>query len=773
MPDTWRAREWIWLAAALILLLLLAFAIGAILSWVRFRTAQLPPFSTTGDLGVWSLLLTGLRWLALMAVAFAILGLFAYLFAARKWDERGPEWHRLVLNPRGGPAKGGADECRRQSDRPNTAPLGETAVRILAGFNVGVLSVVVTALAVTAVERILTDSLWVLVPVGVALFLGMYMLLTAWGPLKVGPQTHAGVWVLVAVLAALLTTLPLGLLILIGVAISTTGRRVARTKMPRRPSGWLRSPLPWMMSTVYALVGVAYYAVPPVPFERDLLSTTSGQRVAGYLAGTDAGTYVVTCQALADATAYDPRVAFVPGSQVLRSRLGGPAFYLDSGDRPSLATLAMRGLGVSIRLPVPLGTGLLPSEPTCAGTGPTRLSHGFQDPALGVGVIAGPGPAAGRAADGDPPIESTTPGIAHLARQLQPIVEVSVADQNWPVSVGALLADRGRGGAVSCLHETRSPPLVCPVTLRTLSQFQGERSDYLQYPTPQARSPSPSPLTGEPQVELGPFDAGQGIVAGSLHHWLADPGILNPWASAQIYFVDAGRVQEGFPGWPVRDPRVPAGLLNLEYWFFYQYNYLPTLFDRHMMNGAPLGGDLVNSDLHQGDWEHVDVLANAVTHRPEWLYLARHSNEGVFVPWVGLARARAGTHPIIQAAFGGHPSYLACGENVRNTPVPLSDWVICGHARFAFRARTTPLVDLRAMSWGCWQGHFGYAGPGTISTLHSTLLDQASTNYYDVAGPPTPLRQAENSKLGLCRQAKAATGAATPSRSRSQETGGA
>ena len=266
----------------------------------------------------------------------------------------------------------------------------------------------------------------------------------------------------------------------------------------------------------------------------------------------------------------------------------------------------------------------------------------------------------GEAADGDPPIAETTPAIAGLARELQPILEVSVADENWPISVGALLADRGPGDAVSCLHEKQAPTMVCPVSLDMLSRSRGDPADYLQYPTPQARSSDPSPLSGEPQVELGPFAAGQGIVTGSLHHWLADPGVLDPWASAQIYFVDAGRVPAGFPGWPVRDPRVPAGLLNLEYWFFYQYNYFPTLFDRGLMNGAPLAGDVVNSDLHQGDWEHVDVLVDPVTHAPEWLYVARHANEGVFLPWGRLAprspaptrssRRRSAATPAIQSA---------------------------------------------------------------------------------------------------------------------------
>ncbi len=732
-----------------ILLLLAACVIGAITSWVRFRTAQLPAFSATSDLGIWRVFLAGVLRLLVMVGGFAVISLLAYVLAGRRWGERRMEWHRLVIRHGVRAARGPASDREQHGDE--TAPLGENAVRVLAGFNIAVLCGVVSAIVVTTVDRILTISLWVLVPLGLVVFLGMYKLLTDWGPLKAGHRAHAGVWVLVALIAAVFTTLPLGLLILIGVAISTLGRVVARTELPRTPSRFLRSPLPWLLVGMYTVVGAAYYAVPPVPFQRAQFSTASGQRVAGYLAGTGSGTYVVTCDALANATAFDPRVTFVPSSQILRSRLGGSTYYLDSGDRPSLATLVERLLGVSVRLPVPVGAGLRPTEPTCAGAGPRTLSHGFEDPVLGAGVIGGPAPPAGQAVDGDPPIEQTTPSIAHLARELQPILEVSVADENWAVSVGALLADRGPGGGVACLHETQAPSVICPATLKLLSRSRGDSADYLQYPTPQARSSSPSPLSGEPQAELAPFAAGQGLVIGSVHHWLVDPAVLDPWASAQIYFVDAGRVPAGFPGWPVRDPRVPTGLLNLEYWFFYQYNYFPTLFDQGLMNGAPLAGDLVNSDLHQGDWEHVDVLADPVTHTPEWLYLARHANEGVFIPWAGLGTARAGTHPIIQAAFGGHPSYLGCGEQRRNTPVPLSDWVVCGYPRFAFRATTTPLVDLRAMPWACWLGHFGYAGPGTISTTHSTFLDQASTKYYDVAGPPSPLRQAENSKLGLCR----------------------
>ena len=77
------------------------------------------------------------------------------------------------------------------------------------------------------------------------------------------------------------------------------------------------------------------------------------------------------------------------------------------------------------------------------------------------------------------------------------------------------------------------------------------------------------------------------------------------------------------------------------------------------MNEAPLAGDDENVDLHQGDWEHVDVLLDPRTHAPLWLYLARHSYEGQFIPWNSPQIQFDQGHPLLQAAFGGHPTYLA------------------------------------------------------------------------------------------------------------------
>lgn len=56
---------------------------------------------------------------------------------------------------------------------------------------------------------------------------------------------------------------------------------------------------------------------------------------------------------------------------------------------------------------------------------------------------------------------------------------------------------------------------------------------------------------------------------------------------------------------------------------------------------------------------------------------------------------------------------------------------------------TAPLGD------NAYRSAIGWSA--AIHGSHSTFLDQASTKYYDVAGPPSPLRQAENSQLGMCR----------------------
>ncbi|MDQ6949621.1 MAG: hypothetical protein M3256_26080 [Actinomycetota bacterium] len=133
--------------------------------------------------------------------------------------------------------------------------------------------------------------------------------------------------------------------------------------------------------------------------------------------------------------------------------------------------------------------------------------------------------------------------------------------------------------------------------------------------------------------------------------------------------------------------------------------------------------------------------------------MARHSNEGRFIPWASPTLALDRGHPLVQAALGGHPTYEpGCGAQVRHQPgYVLVDWLVCGSGRFAFQAASTPLVDIAATPWACWPGHFGAAGTrDEIRTVGKpeSVLDQATGQLF-VAGPQAPARQAENGSL--CR----------------------
>src|ERR1700752_91541 len=205
--------------------------------------------------------------------------------------------------------------------------------------------------------------------------------------------------------------------------------------------------------------------------------------------------------------------------------------------------------------------------------------------------------------------------------------------------------------------------------------------------------PLPWPLAPRAFCQFRAFMRGQHTDPGSLHNWLADPGVLDPWASAQIYFYYAGAIERR--QWPAS--HVPAAvnsqLIGLEYWFYYPYNSYPTLVNTGLIDGAPIEGDHITPDLHQGDWEHVTVLLDARSRAPLWLYTARHASEGHFYAWG--TTPHAGTHPLVQAAYGGPPtSPPGCGGQARTLLKTLSaDWLSCGSGRFAFRAQTTPLVD--------------------------------------------------------------------------------
>ncbi|MBV9004949.1 MAG: hypothetical protein JO181_09850 [Solirubrobacterales bacterium] len=627
-----------------------------------------------------------------------------------------------------------------------TAPLGDRAVRVVAGFNNLLLSTVVGLAVARLVERLFPHTWWAILAVWVVASFVMSRVLARWGPLRWGPWAHGLAWLFVTA-AAIFVTAPVGLLLIAGIVVSSFGRVLARVRRPQTFTELLRSPLPWALLTFYTLVGLAYYATPPVSFQRAVVTTPSGYRVGGFLSRSGGDVYLVTCTPLADATSTDERVVRISAGDVRGLVIGGSDDQIDSGERPSLAALATGALGVDAHPPTLFRVDLRARRGTCAGALPSSLTVGTEDPALGTGAIIGPAPAGGRASDGEPPIQDTTPApIARLARLYQPTLEVSVADRFWPVSVGAVLKDVGSNGGRTCLVSGMSPTCLPVSSLASLIPAGSQSTDYLRYP---------AGLQNDPTNQFEAFERGLTVATGSLHQWLADPGVLDPWRSAQIYFYYAGPISTA--QWPAaaRNPDVPSGLIGLEYWFFYPFNYYPTVVGSELMNDAPLAGDTTNTDLHQGDWEHVVVLLDPRSYQPVWVYMARHADEGQFYSWDSPTLSFDQGHPVVQAAFGGHPSYdNHCGARPRARIYDVSsDWIVCGSGRFAFRAATTPLVDLAQTSWGCWKGHFGEAKPGLESNRlgESDNILTSAREFVFVAGPVSPLRQAENT--GVCNGA--------------------
>lgn len=199
-----------------------------------------------------------------------------------------------------------------------------------------------------------------------------------------------------------------------------------------------------------------------------------------------------------------------------------------------------------------------------------------------------------------------------------------------------------------------------------------------------------------------------------------------PATSAQLYFYVTGR-----------SPRRPV---TLQYWFYYPFNYLPV---------RSHGVDLADIDLHEGDFEGLFVLVSARTHKPIYVWMPRHADEGERFVWKEGILRHDGTHPIGFVARGSHATYESCGRKFRtheaDTGLPVlhrqvvdvpDDYVSCAEGdRYGLPANV-PLVDLARTWWACWRGHLGNA-PGLGGTpVLGKLLEQI-----DVDGPQTPLFQ--------------------------------
>jgi hypothetical protein len=339
---------------------------------------------------------------------------------------------------------------------------------------------------------------------------------------------------------------------------------------------------------------------------------------------------------------------------------------------------------------------------------------------------------------GEKPIQQTdTAAMAALALRYQPTLVVSAYDRNWPVSMLSMLGTH---------WNKRGPCLYvgghCKVHDPTAAALDGSgaASDYIQFPAP----------VDNVLDTFRSAAAALGVPLGPVSKFPRELTDLNPFASAQIYFYYLARTRrDSYRG-------VRAGLISLEYWFYYPLNYFPLVRIPLEALSNPIGSTIGNTDYHQGDLEHVAVLIDPKTMKPVYLYMARHAGEGQAYKWGSTSLQWVGDHATVYAALGSHASYASCGIQRRSrTYWFINDYVVCvPHKTFAFVYSSTPLVDLAQTTWGCWRGHLGQAG---------RHLDGGSFGFapYETPGPLSPLMQQENFNVA-CRVPKGTPKPPTP-----------
>jgi hypothetical protein len=349
----------------------------------------------------------------------------------------------------------------------------------------------------------------------------------------------------------------------------------------------------------------------------------------------------------------------------------------------------------------------------------------------------------------EPTISVTSPDRSALAALYQPVLVVAQGDRFWPIPVPTLLRLRN-GSTGTCLQTQRD----CP-NLTSLDQLSPGASphEYLRYPERKF----------DQQAQFVSFARAIGISEGTIADW-SHGTLADPQATAQEYFFYAARP----PPW---SPPLPTNLVTLQYWFFYGFNYWPGKIDNPIQldfDPDHAAGDF--KDLHEGDWEHVDIIVDPASERPAYVLMGRHGGEDALFDWNSPALAKQdGTHVVVYSGFGGHASYNTCGTQKRSPTRAISraivgtvlyDYTVCPNPPvqnslppappgpvFTFPA-TTRMVELRRDSWACWPGEFG-DNPLSVRVIdflrrRLSALGALELLLNRIGGPDAPLRQSEN-----------------------------
>ena len=274
----------------------------------------------------------------------------------------------------------------------------------------------------------------------------------------------------------------------------------------------------------------------------------------------------------------------------------------------------------------------------------------------------------------DPPVLSRERTIA---RRVQPELVVDRRDGFWPVPVKTIFAMENRRARVC----RRVADGVC-VRLNSAADlpWAGGAGEWLDYPS-------------------------DGLHADDEHDVMVDAlGSTDPDRTAMVYYLTS-RGRTATSPWTV------------QFWFFYTFNYQPTtlrlgwgFLPKQVRDKLVVQPNAVRGGYHEGDFEMVSLLLSAKSHRPVYVWMARHKDEGRAYVWgePGLQTHRR--HMTVYAAKGSHANYATCVSQPR--PVApygvIDDQPQCkAEQQLRLAPESTRLSDLSRVPWACWQGYFG------------------------------------------------------------------
>ena len=124
------------------------YVIGWVIACVRLAAVRLPISFSPSSIGSAANFAVGARAVLVMAIVFAVMRAFAYAVHFRRWDQHADAWREILdttARVRTSATSGAAAQTEASENvRAHYEPTAqENLVRVIAGFNVGVLAVAI------------------------------------------------------------------------------------------------------------------------------------------------------------------------------------------------------------------------------------------------------------------------------------------------------------------------------------------------------------------------------------------------------------------------------------------------------------------------------------------------------------------------------------------------------------------------------------------------------------------------------------------------------